>query len=113
MLVARLRPDGSLDRRFSGRGVRRVDFGGEDFAFDMALAPGGGIVIAGRDGAGDMAVARLRPGGRLDPAFGRAGRATVDFGGRDTALGVALTPAGRIVIAGASDVRVAVARLLG
>jgi hypothetical protein len=61
-----------------------------------------------------MAVARLRPGGALDPSFGRGGRATVDFAGnRDTALALAPARDGRIVLAGSSDVQVAVARLLG
>ena len=114
MLVARLRRDGSLDPGFGRRGLRRVGFGGDDFAFDMALRPDGRIVVAGRGGAGQgMAVARLRPGGALDPAFGGDGRATVDFaGGRDTALGLGLR-GGRVVLAGSSDIQVAVARLLG
>ena len=54
-----------------------------------------------------------RPGGALDPAFGGDGRATVDFAGsRDTALGLGLR-GGRVVLAGSSDIQVAVARLLG
>ncbi len=114
MLVARLRRDGSLDPAFGRRGLRRVGFGDDDFAFDMALRPDGRIVVAGRGGAGQgMAVARLRPGGALDPAFGGDGRATVDFAGsRDTALGLGLR-GGRVVLAGSSDIQVAVARLLG
>jgi uncharacterized delta-60 repeat protein len=115
MLVVRLGRDGSLDRRFGRGGVRRVDFGGDDIAFDMALRPDGGIVLADRAGAAqNMAVARLRPGGRLDAAFGGDGRATVDFpGGRDTALALALQRDGRIVLAGSTDIQVAVARLQG
>ena len=114
-IVARLRPDGALDRGFGARGLRRIDFGGDDEGFDMAPAPGGGIVVAGRGGPRpEMAVARLRPGGALDPAFGRRGRATVAFPGLlDTALAVDVERDGRIVLAGSSDVQVAVARLRG
>ena len=39
--------------------------------------PGGGVVLAGRDGAGAIVLAQLRPGGSLDPAFGTAGIAHV------------------------------------
>jgi uncharacterized delta-60 repeat protein len=115
MVVVRLRRDGSLDRGFGRRGIRRIGFGGDDLAFDLALRPDGGIVVAGRGGRGQtMALARLRPGGALDPAFGRRGRATVDFAGdRDTALALAVGREGRIVLAGSSDVQVAVTRLLG
>jgi uncharacterized delta-60 repeat protein len=115
MIVVRLRRDGSLDRGFGRRGIRRIGFGGDDLAFDLALRPDGGIVVAGRGGRGQtMAVARLRPGGALDPAFGRRGRATVDFAGdRDTALALAVGRDGRFVLAGSSDVQVAVTRLLG
>ena len=42
----------------------------------MAL-PGGGVVLAGRDGAGAIVLAQLRPDGSLDPAFGAAGIAHV------------------------------------
>ena len=113
LAVVRLRRDGSLDRGFGRRGIRRLGFGGDDFAFDLALRPDGGVVVAGRGGRGQaMAVARLRPGGALDPAFGRGGRAMVDFAGdRDTAL--ALGSDRRIVVAGSTDVQVAVTRLLG
>jgi uncharacterized delta-60 repeat protein len=115
MLVARLGRDDSLDPRFGQRGLRRVGFGGDDLAFDMSLRPDGRIVVAGRGGrASTMAVARLRPGGAPDPAFGERGRASVDFpGDRDTALGLGLQRDGRVVLAGSSDVQVAVTRLLG
>ncbi len=39
--------------------------------------PEGGVVLAGRDGAGDIVLAQLRPDGSLDPAFGAAGIAHV------------------------------------
>ena len=39
--------------------------------------PGGGVVLAGRDGAGAIVLAQLRPDGSLDPAFGAAGIAHV------------------------------------
>ena len=39
--------------------------------------PGGGVVLAGRDGGGAIVLAQLRPDGSLDPAFGTAGIAHV------------------------------------
>ena len=115
MIVARLRRDGSLDAGFDGDGLRRVDFGGEDIAFDVALQRDGKIIVAGRAAREEnMAVARLQPGGALDTTFDRDGRLAVDFaGGKDTALGLVLQPDGRIVLAGSSDIQVAVARLEG
>lgn len=114
LVVARLRPGGALDRGFGPRGIRRVDLGGADEGFDMAIDGVGRIVVAGRGGPRRaMAVVRLQPDGALDRRFGGGGRVEVDFPGRqDTALGVAVAR-GRIVVAGATDSQVAVARLRG
>ena len=101
------------DRSFGRRGRTTIDAGGSEEAA-LALRPDGRIVVAGSTSVGrDMLVARLRRDGSLDPAFGGDGRATVDFAGsRDTALGLGLR-GGRVVLAGSSDIQVAVARLLG
>jgi uncharacterized delta-60 repeat protein len=107
--VARYLPDGSLDRTFSGDGLASVDFGYGDADADVvAVQPNGRILVAGngkRSGswtAGDFAVARLLPDGRLDRSFSGDGRSTVDFGRSETVYGLALQRDGRIVAAGSS-----------
>jgi uncharacterized delta-60 repeat protein len=109
-VLARYRPDGSLDPGFGEGGIVRSPFGlvQASHAFDVSLAPDGRIVAAGffRKGgdaqdSSQFAVARYLPDGRLDPSFSRDGRATVDFGyGNDIAYAVAHQRGGRIVVAG-------------
>src|SRR5215204_5554623 len=104
-VLARYRPDGSLDPGFGEGGVVRTAFGPlhASKAFDVTLAPGGKIVAAGvvqmgGDGqdSSHFAVARYLPDGRLDTAFSGDGRATVDFGyGNDVAYAVATQRGGR------------------
>jgi len=117
MTVTRLKPDGSIDTSFGTNGTASVDFGAlADQADGAALQADGRIVIAGSSQAtGTVAVARLTPGGALDPGFGVGGRVRVDFGVATFGHAVALAPNGRIVVAGqksgADDF--AVARLRG
>jgi uncharacterized delta-60 repeat protein len=117
MTVTRLMPSGSLDTGFGTNGTTAIDFGAlADLAGGAVLQPDGRIVVAGYTQATeDVAVARLTPGGALDPSFGAGGKATVDFGVATFGNAVALAPNGRIVVAGqksgADDF--AVARLRG
>lgn len=106
---------GDLDTSFSGDGKRAIDFGGTDAANAVLVQPDGRIVLAG-GGAGanesSFCVARLRPSGALDTTFGSGGKRTIDFGGvNDAAFGAALQADGKILLAGSSDLQVAVARL--
>jgi uncharacterized delta-60 repeat protein len=119
LAVTRLNPDGSFDPSFDGDGTTGIDFGGDDGASALALAPNGKIVVAGIGmgglGTGAFAVARLQPGGSPDTTFSFDGKTTVDYGGFDYANAVALAPDGKIVVAGHTSVNddVAVARLQG
>jgi uncharacterized delta-60 repeat protein len=109
-VLARYRPDGSLDPGFGEGGIVHTSFGLVDAsqALDVTLAPDGKIVAAGfvkRGGdaqdTSHFAVARYLPDGRLDTSFSRDGLATVDFGyGNDIAYSVATQRGGRIVVAG-------------
>jgi uncharacterized delta-60 repeat protein len=109
-VLARYRPDGSLDPGFGEGGIVRSPFGlvQASHAFDVSLAPDGRIVAVGfvqkggdAQDSSHFAVARYLPDGRLDPSFSRDGRATVDFGyGNDIAYAVAHQRGGRIVVAG-------------
>jgi uncharacterized delta-60 repeat protein len=74
--VARLSPDGSIDRSFarSGRLTIAPNYWVEKTA--VALQPSGGILLAiGPEAAnrGDVTLRRLGRGGRLDRSFGRRG----------------------------------------
>jgi uncharacterized delta-60 repeat protein len=119
LAVTRLNPDGSFDPGFDGDGTAAIDFGGDDAAYAVALAPNGKIVVAGVGmgglGVGAFAIARLQRGGALDTTFSFDGKTTVDYGGADYASAVALAPDGKIVVAGHTSVNddVAVARLQG
>jgi uncharacterized delta-60 repeat protein len=104
--VARLLPDGRLDRAFGGDGiVITTKLGG---ARAVALQPDGKVVVVGtaEDFAGPFAIARYLPDGERDRRFGGgSGFVTVDMGdGEENAQGVAIQPDGRIVVVGYTDV---------
>lgn len=103
--VARFLRNGSLDPAFGdGDGRVRLDLGGTDHAFDVALVPGGGMVIAGARTTPDADVAfvvRLGGRGRPLPSFGRDGLRIVDFGRRyQAAEAISITADGNYVIGG-------------
>ncbi len=106
--VARLNADGTLDPTFGSGGTATFTFGGTgEVATAVLVTPDGKIVLAGSttspDTQSDFAAARLNADGTLDTTFGTDGTATVDFGGNDFVRGAALTPDGRIVLAGDTD----------
>ncbi len=104
---------GDLDTSFDVEGKRAINFGGIDAARVVLVQPNARIVVAGGGAASDsFCVARLRPGGALDTTFGSTGKREIGFGGdNESASGAALQPDGKILLAGQSDLRVAVARL--
>ena len=105
---------GDLDTSFSGDGRKTINFGGTDAARVVLVQPNGRIVVAGGGGsaAASFCVVRLRTNGALDTTFGSGGKRVINFGGDDDSVfGAALQPDGKIVLAGDSDLRVAVARL--
>lgn len=104
---------GALDTSFDGDGKKTISFGGSDVARVVLVQPNGRIVVAGGGAASNsFCVARLRSNGALDTTFGSGGKRVVGFGGDDESVfGAALQTDGKIVLAGDSDFRVAVARL--
>jgi uncharacterized delta-60 repeat protein len=112
LAIVRYLPDGALDGSFGQGGVARVPFGacGEELprasVLDLAIEDDGDIVAAGHacdgDPYDDVAVARLRPDGRLDPSFGDGGKVFIDASPAWTgaAHGVAVDGDGRIVLTG-------------
>jgi uncharacterized delta-60 repeat protein len=117
MTVTRLMPNGSPDAGFGSNGTASFEFGNLANPLGGAvLQSDGRIVVAGYSQDGEVvAVARLTTGGALDPTFGTAGKATVDFGAAMFGNAVALQKNGRIVVAGqlSGNDDFAVARLLG
>jgi uncharacterized delta-60 repeat protein len=109
--LARLRPNGKLDRSFGDGGTVRIDFGGIETAQDVAVQDDGRIVVVGEAPLGDrvvIGIARLRPSGDLDPSFGTGGKEIVDpFEPSAEAwqkLSLALEPSGDILVGGTESV---------
>jgi uncharacterized delta-60 repeat protein len=71
----------------------------------VAIQPDGKIVVVGTDidASPDFIVTRLNPDGTFDPTFSGDGKLVQTLGGNDQARAVALTPTGKIVVAGFSD----------
>jgi uncharacterized delta-60 repeat protein len=105
--VTRLRGNGKRDARFGRRGVTRLP---PDAAVPNAIVRDrrGRILVGGTDGNRAGLVARLRPGGGLDPAFGRGGLVRGHLGrvprpnrtAFSAVTSLALQPDGRILAAG-------------
>jgi uncharacterized delta-60 repeat protein len=73
-----------------------------DWAYALAIQPDGKLVAAGRSVGGGwrFALARYTTSGRLDPSFGKGGRAFGFAGRRSYASALAIQRDGRIVAAG-------------
>ena len=105
--------NGAPDRSFGVEGRALPGYDGLSGTLAATLQPDGKILMAGIAGPPyDFAVARLGARGALDPSFGSAGRATVDFSGIEVATAITLQPDGRAVVAGVSaEIGTPVARL--
>jgi uncharacterized delta-60 repeat protein len=106
--VMRLTNDLQPDPSFGTAGHAFVDLGGLDSATGMVVQPDGKIVLAGSSqapgGKPQVAVVRLQPNGSLDSTFGKGGKVVVPgpAGVSEFANSVALTPDGKIVVAGSA-----------
>lgn len=111
--VARLDTNGSLDTSFNKTGVLLIQSGASgagakpEGAKAVIIEPDGRIVVAGclGDPGIDFELARVDPGGTLDPTFGSAGLKMIAFGqksfpGVGDANALALTPDGKLIVAG-------------
>jgi uncharacterized delta-60 repeat protein len=115
--LARLNANGTLDvdddgagpdLAFGAGGKVTTDFTGTDELYGLALEVGDKIVAAGRTSAGtnpdNFALARYLPAtGALDSSFDGDGKQTTDFGGDESAYGVAIQSDGSINAAGSTS----------
>lgn len=107
LVVARYRPDGTLDPTFGVAGMAITAVSPSDPSFlqgqDVVIQPDGHIVTVSRahtvDGS-DVVVTRFRPDGSLDPRFGDGGFVTLSFSAEsfEDAAALRLLPDGRIAV---------------
>jgi uncharacterized delta-60 repeat protein len=115
-LLVRYNSDGSLDTGFGNGGIVTTDFSwNEDEGHAVMLQADGKIVVAGGMSTYpnniDFELARYYSDGSLDAGFGKSGKVTTDFFGRDDyGYAVALQGDGKIVVAGSSGGDFALAR---
>jgi uncharacterized delta-60 repeat protein len=109
-VLVRYKPNGSLDNSFSGNGKVRINFGakGPDLAFGLAIQDDGKIVEVGQERKigqpSNFGIARVMPGGSLDPTFSGDGKVRIDFSGNaDAATSVAIQTNGKITVAGYAE----------
>jgi uncharacterized delta-60 repeat protein len=118
-VLARYTRDGRLDRSFGKGGKVVTDVGARQSqlfteplgAKAIALQSDGKIVAAGA-GPRHFALARYTRDGRLDPSFGRGGEVITYVGREDGAEALAVQADGKIVAAGWSDYKFALARYM-
>ena len=114
----RLLADGRPDPTWNNGAPTFVTAGGGLFDVssfgDVAVQPDGKVVAVGQRGASLM-IARFDPDGTIDETFGESGMTLIEEAPGNTTgaegHGVALQPDGRIVVTGALDGRLVVARL--
>jgi uncharacterized delta-60 repeat protein len=117
LLLAKLQTDGSMVPGFgtTGKGLSIIDLGTySERVSSLVVQPNGRIVAGGQTAVAhnaDFGVFRYTADGALDEAFGQAGVASFDFGGReDRVHAVALQADGKILAVGQSEADFALAR---
>jgi uncharacterized delta-60 repeat protein len=116
--VARFLPNGLPDASFSGDGFFNLDPAGDndaDSANALAIDSAGRILVAGSDSgaATDMSVVRLLDSGAPDASYGGGDGILIQdiAGGAEVINGIALDPAGQLVVAGTRANNFLVARV--
>lgn len=109
MAMARYGQNGALDASFGSGGTASTLIGTTSSeAHAVAIDPQGRVVLAGaatvNGGFQDIALARFKTNGTLDPAFGSQGKILTLIGPRQSiANAVSIDPASRITVGGYAD----------
>jgi uncharacterized delta-60 repeat protein len=107
ILVERFNANGGLDSSFGTGGVVHLLTSTFGDGYAVAIQPNGQILAAGSvqatDGTSRALVVRLNANGTPDTSFGSGGIDTVNLGADSIALGIALQPDGKIVLAGSQS----------
>lgn len=99
--IARFRPTGALDDRFSGDGMLEVDRRGPDLATDVSVTPDERFTVTGSVDHTDFAAMRLLANGARDDSFSGNGFVKTDFGDQhDFSTSSVLLENGSLVLAG-------------
>lgn len=104
--VVRYLPDGRLDPQFGeqGKAVIRLGRASEDIAYAVRQDAAGRLLVAGRANtlraSSAIALLRLDASGKLDPAFGQAGKVLFDLEGNSRASALAIQADRAILVAG-------------
>jgi uncharacterized delta-60 repeat protein len=103
--VSRVESTGTADVGFGKGGSARIDNGGQEETYRLALQHDGKIVVAGVTAKTDYAAlaARLKADGSADQTFAPKGLFTLDRGTVQRASGLALQPDGKILLAGSNS----------
>jgi uncharacterized delta-60 repeat protein len=101
-VVARYNTDGSADNSFGTNGIVTTNFGAQDNASDVAIAPDGTIIVAGTTGHDFALAAYNSADGSLVSSFGNSGRVITDVGPKDSCKAVRVQGDGKIVVAGST-----------
>ena len=110
----RYNSDGSLDTGFDSDGIVLTNVvAGFENANAVKVQSDGKIIVGG-NAAGNFGLVRYSANGALDTSWGTNGIVTTDFGfSNDIASSLAIQTDGKIVAAGSSGGRIAVARYFG
>lgn len=104
--LARYNSNGKPDTTFAGTGKKILDFSGSgqpNEAWSVEIQPADSKIVVCGNSNEDFALARLTTAGKLDTSFNGTGKVTIDFGGSDRCLGLAIQPAdGKYVLVGRS-----------
>jgi uncharacterized delta-60 repeat protein len=102
-VIARYKPEGTLDASFGTGGSSTTDFGGSsgsNWATSAVEQSDGKIVIAGLASGSEIGVARFNADGTPDPSFGTGGVVSTSVGGAflvANTLDVLVAPDGKIL----------------
>ena len=102
-MVVRYNTDGTFDSGFGSSGQVSVDFGNEDWCYDMVLQSDGKILAVGSSDNGDnedFSIIRLNTDGSLDNTFSSDGKIMLDFHSDDYGRSVAITDDDKIFVLG-------------